>query len=94
MSDKTKGRPAGAKNVKETQLVQTPACPWCKITDRSAYRFVSAVAHGGVRADGTPYSHVVARRCQCLGCGKRRIDKFFENRVPDANPGDEDEPDK
>lgn len=88
-----KGRPAGSKNVNTTQILDTPRCPGCGKTDRTRYRFVGAVEHGGFMSDGREYTHVVSRRTRCLACEKVRIDKFFENRSPEADPGEENEPD-
>jgi len=87
-----KGRPMGAKNVATTQIVATPACPFCKSTERTKYRLVAALAYGGTTADGQPYTHVVTRRTCCKSCQKWRRDKFFENRMPAASPGEENEP--
>jgi len=88
----TKGRPKGAKNVDITQIVESPRCPACGRTDRTPYRLVSSVDHPGTTASGTDYTHVVTRRTQCTACQRVRNDKFFENRQPLANPGDENEP--
>lgn len=92
MSNNNKGRPQGAGNVKTIQSVQTPACPVCGKTDRERYRLLSAVQHGGFTANGREYSHVVNRRTKCKACGEPRIDRFFENRMPEASPGEENEP--
>jgi hypothetical protein len=86
------GRPKGAKNVKATQIVETPRCPVCGNTDRTPYRLVSSANHGGVTGNGWEYTHVITRRTACTACGQVRLDKFFENRVPEADPGDENEP--
>jgi hypothetical protein len=31
----------------------------------------------GLRVDGTPYTAIIRRRCQCLDCGQGRIDKEY-----------------
>jgi hypothetical protein len=89
---KQRGRPQGSANVEATQIVDTPRCPTCGKTDRTPYRLVNSVNHGGMTSEGRLYTHVVSRRTSCTACSKVRIDKFFENRVPEANPGDENEP--
>lgn len=88
------GRPKGARNVETSQLVESPSCPACQSTERTRYRLVNSVDHGGIRSDGTEYTHVVSRRTSCRTCGKVRIDKFFENRRPPVDPGDVNEPEK
>ncbi len=90
--DRKPGRPQGSTNAEAGQVVAVHQCPGCKSTERERYRFAACVAHGGVTAAGVAHSHVVSRRTKCLACGKSRIDKFLENRQPDANPGDENEP--
>jgi hypothetical protein len=87
------GRPKGSRNVEKTQIVDLPRCPYCSKTDRTPYRLVNSVNHGGVTAEGRAYTHVISRRTSCMACGRTRIDKFLENQVPEANPGDENEPD-
>lgn len=86
------GRPQGATNAPAGQVVVVPQCPYCRSSDREKYRFVSCTAHGGYTAAGVEYSHVVRRRTKCLSCSKTRIDKFLENRAPEVNPGEENEP--
>ena len=88
----SKGRPTGSTNVKTIQSVHPAACPHCGKTDREPYRLASVIAHGGVTATGREYSHVVNRRTKCRACGQARIDRYFENRAPEASPGDECEP--
>lgn len=89
---KERGRPAGSKNSPVGDVVIVPQCPYCRSSDREPYRFVSCVEHGGHTAAGVEYSHVVRRRTRCLACNRVRTDKFLENRMPEKNPGDEDEP--
>lgn len=89
---KDRGRPQGSTNVEVTQIVDVSRCPECGKTDRSRYHFVSCIEHGGVTSAGREYTHTVKRRTECLNCNRRRIDTFHENRVPDANPGEENEP--
>ncbi len=88
------GRPPGTPNAKPGQVVAVHQCinPKCRSTEHERYRLVSCVAHGGFTAAGVEYSHVVRRRTKCLNCGTRRIDKFLENHPPEANPGEENEP--
>jgi len=31
----------------------------------------------GLRADGTPYTAIIRRRCRCVECGQVRIDKQY-----------------
>jgi len=31
----------------------------------------------GLRADGTPYTSIIRRRCRCLDCAQVRIDKEY-----------------
>ena len=31
----------------------------------------------GLRADSTPYTSIIRRRCRCLNCGQVRIDKEY-----------------
>jgi len=40
---------------------------WGKVVNRCA----------GLRADGTPYTAIIRRRCRCLDCGQVRIDKEY-----------------
>jgi len=30
-----------------------------------------------LRADGTPYTEIIRRRCRCLDCGQVQIDKEY-----------------
>lgn len=86
------GRSKESRNVDVVQTVYLSRCPKCGKTDRAKYRLTGSVAHAGTTSDGQEYTHVVRRRTKCLSCGKPRIDRFFENRAPEANPGDENEP--
>lgn len=94
MKQKTeRGRPKGATNVQTIQIVDLSRCPDCQKTDRTPYRLASCIDHAGITADGREFTHVVSRRTSCVACGRSRVDKFFENRAPKANPGEENEPD-
>jgi hypothetical protein len=78
-----KGRPNGARNVTDTQTVETSRCirPGCESTDRAPYGKRRVQAYAGVLADGTPYTHIVRRPTKCLACGQARIDRSYENCI-------------
>ena len=52
-------------------------CPKCGSARPSEYWGRMVQKCPGLRADGTPYTEIVRRRCRCLHCGQLRIDKEY-----------------
>ncbi|MEM8738645.1 MAG: hypothetical protein AAGG38_09235 [Planctomycetota bacterium] len=72
-----RGRRAAPAPIVEAELSR---CPACGSTQRDRYLSHRESAFGGTRPDGTPYTHVVWRRCKCSACGQVRTDKTYEHR--------------
>jgi hypothetical protein len=69
-------------------VVERSHCPKCGSSRRSEYWGRMVQKCPGLRADGTPYSSIIApspkhccegdrRRCRCLDCAQVRIDKEY-----------------
>ena len=71
------GRPKGSKNATDVVVVERSHCPKCGSSHRSEYWGKLVQRCAGLRADGTPYTAIVRRRCRCLDCGQVRIDKEY-----------------
>ena len=93
MRKRRPGRPKGSKNAADVVVVERShpaavalttlagsakeACPKCGSSRRSKYWGKVINRCAGLRADGTPYSSIIRRRCRCLNCGQVRIDKEY-----------------
>ena len=77
MARKRLGRPKGSKNAVDVVVVERSHCPKCGSARRSEYWGRLAQKCPGLRADGTPYTAIIRRRCRCLDCGQVRIDKEY-----------------
>jgi len=71
------GRPKGSKNAVDVVVVERSHCPKCGSARRSEYWGRMVQKCPGLRADGTPYTSIIRRRCRCLDCGQVRIDKEY-----------------
>ena len=71
------GRPKGSKNAVDVVVVERSHCPKCGSARRSEYWGRMVQKCQGLRADGTPYTAIIRRRCRCLDCGQVRIDKEY-----------------
>ena len=71
------GRPKGSKNATDVVVVERSHCPKCGSSRRSEYWGRLVFNRPGLRADGTPYTAIIRRRCRCLDCGQVRIDKEY-----------------
>ncbi|MGB3087843.1 MAG: hypothetical protein WBC53_09000 [Phycisphaerae bacterium] len=71
------GRPKGSKNATDVVVVERSHCPKCGSGRRSEYWGKVVNRYAGLRADGTPYTAIIRRRCRCLDCGQVRIDKEY-----------------
>ena len=69
---KGRGRPPGAKNIKEYAEVVPSRCPKCGSSQRSAYHNARYEDHSG---QGLPFVGIHYRPCKCVDCGQARIDK-------------------
>jgi len=74
-------RPKGSKNRAAPLVDSVPSrCPHCGSTERSPYsEHVREYEITGVH-DGQPFTHIVYRPTQCLGCGQWRIDREWVYR--------------
>jgi hypothetical protein len=77
MRRKRLGRPKGSKNAVDVVVVERSHCPKCGSACRSEYWGKLVQRCAGLRADGTPYTAIIRRRCRCLDCGQVRIDKEY-----------------
>jgi len=71
------GRPKGSKNAVDVVVVERSHCPKCGSARRSEYWGRMVQKCPSLRADGTPYTSIIRRRCRCLDCGQVRIDKEY-----------------
>jgi len=71
----------GKKTRKESVVVEASntCCPNCKSLRRSDYYGVVRNEIPGITEQGSPFTHVVWKRCDCLDCGQVRIEKHKEN---------------
>jgi hypothetical protein len=76
---KKMGRPEGSKNVKTTTTTELSRCPACGDTRRRKLGNKIILEHGGIKADGRPYTHTVWQRVQCERCEQVRKDRTLEN---------------
>jgi len=75
MAKRSAGRPKGSKNATDVVVVERSRCPKCGSARLSEYWGKVGQKCPGRRADGTPYSSIIRRRC--LDCGQVRIDKEY-----------------
>jgi len=75
------GRPPGAKNLDVEEIEgELTRCPKCGSTERGPYfNRRDLPIRGNHLVTGLPYTSIVVRRCQCLGCGQHRDDKHYLN---------------
>jgi hypothetical protein len=80
---KGRGRPPGAKNIKEYADVVPSRCKKCGSSRRSPYHNARYDDHTG---EGLPFVGIHYRPCKCLDCGQARIDKepVYEASSQDA----------
>jgi len=71
------GRPKGSKNATDVVVVERSHCPKCGSSRRSEYWGKVVNRCAGLRADSTPYTAIIRRRCRCLDCQQVRIDKEY-----------------
>ena len=69
---KGRGRPPGAKNIREYAEVEPSRCPRCRSSRRSAYHNPRYDNYSG---KGLEFVGIHYRPCKCLDCGQARIDK-------------------
>jgi hypothetical protein len=72
-----RSHPAAVASVLWRRGGAKEACPKCGSPCRSEYWGRVVQKCPGLRADGTPYSSIIRRRCRCLDCGQVRIDKEY-----------------
>jgi len=77
MTKRGPGRPKTSNNATDVVVVERSHCPKCGSSHRSEYWGKVVNKCTGLRADGTPYTQIVHRRCRCLDCGQVRIDKEY-----------------
>jgi len=71
------GRPKRSKTAVDVVVVERSHCPKSGSARRSEYWGRMVQKCPGLRADGTPYTAIIRRRCRCLDCGQVRIDKEY-----------------
>lgn len=72
-------KPAGSAEREQVEGRLT-RCTKCGSTKRTKYSNRREIPHGGVDADGKPFTHVVWRNTCCADCGQARVDRHLENR--------------
>ena len=77
MAKRSAGRSKGRKNAVDVVVVVRSHCPKCGSSRRSEYWGKMVQRCPGLRADGTPYTAIIRRRCRCLDWGQVRIDKEY-----------------
>jgi len=77
MAAKRPGRPKGSKNAVDVVVVERSPAAAGGSARRSEYWGRMVQKRPGLRADRTPYSSIIRRRCRCLNCGQVRIDKDY-----------------
>jgi hypothetical protein len=57
-------------------------CQACGSTQRTGYHRTIETDYTGLAPDGQPCTHVVRRWTACAACGQQRVDRSYENRLP------------
>lgn len=68
---KQRGRPQGAKNIKQVVDVEPSRCK-CGSSERTQYTNTRRKEFANA---GTPFIAIIYRTCECLSCGQTRIDR-------------------
>jgi hypothetical protein len=77
---KKRGRPSGAKTIKNQSEVTPSRCGQCGSSRRSDYQ---NTYHRDYSGAGLPFVGITYRSCRCLDCGQARrdLEKVYKARI-------------